>query len=284
MRAKILITGSNGFIGKQLKKKLLETKREVIDFNTADGNIANADLNLKNVSHVFHLAGKSFVPESWKTPKAFYETNVNGTLNVLEFARRNNCKLIFVSSYVYGIPQLLPINEQHPTFPTSPYAHSKILAEELCYFYRKNYKLEVAILRPFNIFGPAQKDDFLIPKIVAQLLNPHVQEIKLLDLSPKRDYLFIDDFITALILILEKEKYGTYNIGSGCSLSVEEIIKTILRVSGKTKPYKSLHQNRKNEIPDVVADITRIKNDTGWLPKVSFEEGVRKIISFSSNF
>ena len=127
----ILITGSSGFIGKHLKQKLLQHQEySIFDQNSDDGDIALTKLKFRKIDHVIHLAAKSFVPDSWKNPYMFYKTNVLGAANVLEFCREKECHLTFLSSYIYGKPMYLPINEKHPIRPHNPYSHSKILSEE----------------------------------------------------------------------------------------------------------------------------------------------------------
>jgi nucleoside-diphosphate-sugar epimerase len=278
MKIKVLITGSNGFIGKQLKKQFSANDYEVVEFNSVDGDIARTNLQFEGINHVFHLAGKSFVPDSWKDPEAFYDVNVTGTLNVLELCRKTGAGLTFISSYIYGIPQLQPIGETHPIKPANPYGHSKLVAEEICQFYQESFKVNTTIIRPFNIYGAFQNDQFLIPTILKQLFNENHSTIDVLDLTPKRDYLFLDDLISAIMILYKQNKTGIYNVGAGYSLSVEEIIKAIMEEAGIHKKYTSKEELRKNEIPDVVADISKIKRDTGWKPKYTFKQGIAEIV------
>jgi len=278
MKENILITGSSGFIGKELKKKLFEKGYNTLDFNSANGDIAKTTIDFKNINHVFHLAGKSFVPESWTNPQEFYRVNFSGTLNVLEFCRKTGASLTFVSSYVYGIPEQLPINENHIIKPANPYAHSKVMAENVCLYYQENFKIRITIVRPFNIYGANQNEQFLISKIINQVFDESQKEIKLFDLSPKRDYLYLDDFITAILLLFEKQQTGIYNVGSGYSMRVDEIANKIMAVAGIQKQIVSNDEVRKNEIPDVVADISKIKLATGWEPQFSFEKGIYEIV------
>jgi nucleoside-diphosphate-sugar epimerase len=275
---KILITGSNGFIGKPLKKQSQAEGHEIVEFNTIDGDISKTSLQFTGINHVFHLAGKSFVPDSWKDPKAFYDVNVTGTLNVLELCRKTGAGLTYISSYVYGIPQHQPIGENHQLKPANPYGHSKMIAEEICQFYQENFKVNTTIIRPFNIYGAFQSDQFLIPIIIKQLFDKSKPTIDVLDLMPKRDYLFLDDLISAIITLFKKNKTGIYNVGSGYSMSVEEIIKALMEVAGIQKKYLSKEEARKNEIPDVIADISKIKRDTGWKPGYTFKEGIAEIL------
>jgi nucleoside-diphosphate-sugar epimerase len=278
MKGKVLITGSNGFIGKQLKQQILLEGYEIDEFNSADGDISKTELNFKGIDHIFHLAGKSFVPDSWKNPKAFYDVNVSGTLNVLELCKKTGAGLTFVSSYVYGIPKYQPIDECHPVKPANPYGHSKMVAEEICKYYQESFNIKVTIIRPFNIYGAFQSEHFLIPIIIKQLFDKKQPKIEVLDLTPKRDYLFLDDLVSAIVSLYKKNKTGIYNIGSGYSMSVEEIIKAIMDTAGIQKEYISKEAPRKNEIPDVIADIGKIKGETGWLPSHTFKQGIMEIL------
>jgi nucleoside-diphosphate-sugar epimerase len=278
MKGKVLITGSNGFIGKQLKQELLKEGYEILEFNSKDGDIAKTELHVTGIDHVFHLAGKSFVPDSWKNPKAFYDVNVTGTLNVLELCRKTGAGLTFISSYVYGIPQYQPIDECHPVKPANPYGHSKMVAEEICKYYGESFNLKITIVRPFNIYGAFQSKDFLIPVILKQLFDKKQSKVEVLDLTPRRDYLFLDDLVSAIVSLYKKSKVGTYNIGSGYSMTVEEIIKSIIEATGIHKGYISKETPRKNEIPDVIADIGKIKAEIGWLPSNTFKQGIAEIL------
>jgi nucleoside-diphosphate-sugar epimerase len=276
---KILVTGSNGFIGKRLVQKLRALGREVIEFS---GNILEDDsyqrLLKEDVTHCFHLAAKSFVPESWKNPSDYIETNVYGTEKVLEYCRYKQASFTFISSYMYGSPKYLPIDEKHPLQPSNPYALSKYLGEELCRFYSEHFKMKISIIRPFNIYGPGQDGRFLIPLILDQFYSDS-KEVKLMDLSPKRDYIYVDDLTEALVLTVNvKDQLTVLNIGSGYSLSVTEVIKEIKKASGIEKEVQSAGETRPNEIPDTVAEISQAKRILGWEPKVSFAEGIRKII------
>src|SRR5258706_599432 len=279
MKAKsILVTGSSGFIGSYLIKSLAAKKYKITEFNHRDGDIANTKLKFKNIDHVFHLAGKSFVPDSWKNPAEFYYVNVMGALNILEFCRHNNAALTFISSYVYGVPESNPVSEEHPINPSNPYAHSKFIAEETCNYYRKNFNVRMAVIRPFNIYGAGQNEKFLIPMIIKQMLDKSCKRIEVMDLKPKRDYIYIRDLINAMIMLFEHDTFDTFNVGSGTSLSVEEVIRKIFLITGIEKEISVKQEERKNEIPEVTADISKIRKEINWHPEYSFEEGLREII------
>lgn len=281
MKTKLLVTGSEGFIGKQLVRRLDSLDRfEISSFDIIDGDICDSSLPFTGIDHVVHLAARTFIPDSWKDPRAFYRTNVQGTANILEFCRQQGASMTYISAYVYGKPEFLPITEDHPLSPNNPYMHSKVLAESLCEFFASSYQVPIAILRPFNIMGPGQRDDFLIPHLVKQLLDPGQKEIKVKDLKPKRDYIYIDDLLDAIISSLSlKSQFDIFNIGSGDSFSVEKIIQTLMDLTGIEKKVISENQVRQNEVQDVRADISRIKSSLGWEPVISFEEGLKRIVN-----
>ena len=276
-----LITGSTGFIGRALKQRLSNDGYKISELNS-DFDIRKTASFLRfidlNISCVFHLAGKTYVPESWQNPGEFYHVNVMGTENVLEFCRQKSIPLIYVSSYLYGQPEKMPISETDPIIPNNPYAHSKYLAEQLCEFYAREFGSTVVILRPFNIYGPGQSDRFLIPLIVRQALEG--QAIKVKTLEPRRDYIYLDDAVDAMVCAAENifTPFAVYNIGSGYSLSVHEVIKEVLGIVKIEIPIISEYVVRKNEIDDVIADIALAKRELGWQPHHAFHQGIEKVI------
>jgi nucleoside-diphosphate-sugar epimerase len=274
----VLVTGSNGFVGSKLVEFLKKKEFVVKEFDQGIGDISDYQFSFDDLGHVFHLASQTYVPASWDRPLDFYRTNVLGTTNVLELCRRQNCSITYVSSYVYGTPEYLPVDEKHPIHPASPYNHSKLVAEEICKYYSDTFNVPVAILRPVNIYGPGQREEFLIPTIINQVMDPSVKVISVKDSRPKRDYLYIDDFLNAMLCTMGIKRFEFFNIGSGSSVSVEEIILTALRCAAIDKPYKSENSERKNEIWDVYADISKFRERFCWLPQVSFEEGISRCI------
>ena len=276
----ILVTGASGFIGKHLCNTLSEKGFNLTRLTSRDGDIANVTtLEFdRQIDFVFHLAGKTYVPDSWNKPTEFHRVNVLGTSNVLEFCRKNNIALIFVSAYIYGIPEKLPVPENASISPSNPYALSKYFAEDLCKFYSENFNMDITIVRPFNIYGPGQKSNFLIPTIVRQAVK--FDSIEVEDLKPKRDYLYIYDLVLALFKAMNKmHGFNIYNVGSGYSLSVKEIINVLEQALGKKLDIKCNNQTRENEIMDVVADITKTTMELEWKPGHTFEEGIKSMIS-----
>jgi UDP-glucose 4-epimerase len=282
---RILVTGSSGFIGRNLVGELKRHNVEVITLTDPEGHRIDVRdwrkiQEIRDIDIVYHLAAKTYVPFSFENPKAVYEVNVLGTLNILELCRlRDVEKIVFVSSYVYGQPQYLPIDEKHPVQPTNPYMRSKVLGEELCRAYNNDFGLRCIILRPFNVYGVGQSDDLLIPTIISQL---QAGKIELQDSEPKRDFVYISDLISALI---EAEKFDgnfeIFNIGYGKSYSVKEIVdNNIIQLYGKEVKINYKNERRKNEIMDVVADIRKARAKLGWEPKISIEEGLRRCIDW----
>lgn len=281
--SKILITGASGFIGRALSAKLKAQGNDLVLIGTADGDIASRETLNKiqdvDISHVFHLAGKTYVPDSWANPDEFFRVNLLGTTNVLEFCKSRKASMTFVSAYVYGHPEALPISEKSKIQPSNPYALSKRLAEQACEFYGETHGLAIAVIRPFNVYGVGQNEKFLIPSIIRQALTEHTIVVQ--DLLPKRDYVFLDDLVTALTVTLSPPKgYNVYNVGSGLSLSVQEVIDIIQDVASTKKEIISEKNVRSNELMDVVADISKIQREFGWKPQYSFREGIAHMIGF----
>lgn len=279
MKNKILVTGATGFLGRHLVAALEAQGRAVRLHSSADGDIANCPLPMEGVSHVFHLAGKSYVPDSWQNPHAFYHTNVMGTVNVLEHCRRNQAALTLISSYVYGQPQRLPIAEDHPLAAANPYAHTKILAEDTARFYEQSFGLALVIVRPFNIYGPGQRHSFLIPSLVRQVLDPSSAEVRVTDLRPKRDYLYVADAVMFLLATLRPGARGVYNMGSGRSASVAEVVQLVNDAAGVRKAVVSVDEPRPGEILDVVADTSRAAAELDWRPRTSLAHGIAAVVA-----
>ncbi|PNU21155.1 NAD(P)-dependent oxidoreductase [Geothermobacter hydrogeniphilus] len=277
----LLLTGSRGFIGRALTARLRQQELEYREINSERGGVTRPDnfrpFTACGIRHVFHLAARVFVPDSWREPGAFFHTNLTGTQNVLEFCRATGAALTYVSAYLYGPPEKLPVVEDHPLRPDNPYAQSKVLAEQLCRFYAREFNLPVTILRPFNVYGPGQDRRFLVPWIIHQAL--HAERITLRDLRPRRDFVFIDDLVDALLLTLTPQPgLTTLNIGSGTSISVAETVARVQSLLGIDKEVTTENVRRKNELDDVVADISRATRMIGWRPKTSLEQGLKSMI------
>lgn len=278
---RVLVSGADGFVGERLCAFLNEKGHEVLTYDLSDGDITDIKAPDEHLDHIFHLAARTFVPDSWRNPFEFYKTNTLGTEAVLEVCRKKNCSLTFISSYVYGQPEALPIAETHPLKPNTPYNHSKLMGEELCRFYHTHFNVPVTVLRPFNIYGPGQSDHFLIPTILKQVLDQNTKAVEVQNLRPKRDYLYIDDFVSCIASTSDLNGFHIYNVGSGKSYSVGDIIQMIQRVSGDDKRIVETGEKRNNEVNDVVADISLIKKETSWKPEVAFIDGLRMMVEAS---
>ena len=279
---KILVTGHTGFVGRALHEALKAEGHEVLGASRSTGQDISLPGALEtgaydSARHVYHVAGRTFVPASWEDPASFYQANALGTQHVLDFCRKRSLPLTFVSAYIYGPPQYLPVDEAHPLAPNNPYAHSKFFAEELCRFYAAHFGLKVAIVRPFNIYGPGQAASFLIPSLMRQAAT--AERIEVQDLAPRRDYIYLEDIIAALLYFLDgnRARHVEYNLGSGVSHSVEEAARAALAAVGRDIPVVRLGRVRRGEIPDVVADIRRMREDFGWQPNTTLEEGLREL-------
>ena len=285
---KVLVIGSSGFIGRELMRQLVSlNKYEVLEFNSKEGRIEEEDcfneLDGSTISHVFHLAGRTFVPESWEAPQKFMKVNTLGTQNVLEFCRKFNLPITYVSAYVYGIPESLPIKESDIPQPNNPYALSKFMGEELCRFYSKYYNLKTCILRPFNVYGFEQPDHFLIPILFKQALDNDTDKIVGQVLEPKRDFVHVTDVAKAIIKtvdFLSTSEDGlseTFNIGSGESYSVKEVAQFIRKVVGSQKEITARNISRPQEIVNTVASIQKSKEKLNWQAKIDFKTGLEFI-------
>lgn len=277
----VLLTGSTGFIGSALKSKLSDLNFGIVEINSEKGGVTNTEifdgLLSKDITHVFHLAGKTFVPESWEQPSIYYKVNVSGTQNVLEYCRKNKANLIYISAYLYGQPDKLPVAEDSSVRPNNPYAHSKYLAEQLCEFYSREFDVKINIIRPFNAYGIGQSKNFLISSIIDQAM--YDDEIKVKDLFPKRDYVYLSDLVEALICSMTfNDGISVYNIGSGYSISVKGVVDVVQEILGTNKPVISDGIPRKNEINNVIADITKANTELNWYPRYSFYDGIKQII------
>lgn len=275
----VLVTGAAGFLGKALVRRLSQGGREVCALSRVDGNIETEAFwdAAPRARSVIHLAGRSYVPDSWAHPDEFMTTNVLGTQRALDWCRRHNARMVFASAYVYGIPQTLPIKESDLVRPNNPYALSKYFAEQVCEFYTKHHGISATALRIFNVYGLGQRVEFLIPRLVDQALRN--SEIRVLDLLPRRDYVYLDDVVAALELALETPPgFHCVNIGSGESVSVAEVVEIVQAEAGTSWPVVSEAVERRQEIADVRADIRCARAILGWQPRTAFAEGIRQIL------
>jgi UDP-glucose 4-epimerase len=276
----IAVTGSSGFIGRHLLWSLREQQYNIIEIDIEKDLDISDWSKARNIPHfdiIIHLAAKTFVPDSFKRPHEFYFVNQSSTLNVLELARINSASVIYFSSYLYGTPEYLPIDEKHPLKPHNPYAQSKIICEKICEGYYRDFGVPVIIFRPFNIYGPGQNSSFLIPGIIEQQKSG---KILLRDPRPKRDFIHVSDIIYAVMLAIKLENPGlqTFNLGTGKSYSVEEIVNLIIKYYGKRTVVKYTNEYRPGEVLDTIADIRKITTVLKWSPSINIEKGLDALL------
>jgi len=186
--------------------------------------------------------------------------------------------MIFASSYVYGTPKYLPIDEKHPLSAINPYAQSKIIGENLCRAYHRDFDMKIIIIRPFNIYGSGQNENFLIPSIIQQA-RKGVIELK--DPVPKRDFVYISDVIEGYIMSskYEKKSYDVFNLGSGKSYSAQEIVGKVTALFNHPIKVNFTGKKRKNEVIDTIADISKAEKLLGWVPRTMFDDGIKLILN-----
>lgn len=275
----VVVTGADGFIGKAVCHRLISDGMSVIGIGRGVGDVAipSTWMGIPPSRVLIHLAAKSYVPDSWSDPVGFMNTNVIGTENAIAYCRRHKASMVCASAYIYGHPESLPICEDHPVKPNNPYALSKYLAEQLCGFATKYHGIPISLLRLFNVFGPGQRPEFLIPSIIAQVRLG--REIRVLDLAPRRDYVYLDDVVDSIArAIAIHDGHHVVNVGSGTSLSVSEIIDLIQEAAGTNLPVYGENLERDQEISVVQADIRRAKELLGWTPRLSFIQGMQKLL------
>ena len=307
----VLVTGAGGFIGSHLVEALWmegARVRALVHYN-AQGSTGNlrylareavqgveivaGDIRdpfavraqMRGMDSVFHLAALIGIPYSYVAPASYVETNISGTLNVLEAARVEGCDRIVVTSTseTYGTAQYTPIDEAHPLVGQSPYSASKIGADQLAISYHRAFELPVRIVRPFNTFGPRQSERAIIPTIISQALHGD-GVVHLGSLDPKRDLTFVRDTVSGFLLLGETpEAVGrATNLGMGEARSVREVVDAVGTALGRTLDVR-LEPMRvrpaQSEVQLLCADASKARS-LGWSPRVSFEEGIAEVVHF----
>ncbi len=312
---KILVTGADGFIGSHLVETLLDEgcsvkaftyynsfnswgwldtfsreKLEKIEIFSGDIRDPNGVRTaVKGTDMVFHLAALIAIPFSYHSPDSYIDTNVKGTLNVLQACRDYDIERVLVTSTseVYGTAQYVPIDEKHPLQGQSPYSASKIGADKVAESFSCSFDLPVVITRPFNTYGPRQSARAVIPTIIVQLLNKQ-KEIYLGSLEPARDLNYVSDICRGFIALAEcDEVFGReINIGSGEEISIKALAQLIIeQINPDARIISDDQRERpdKSEVQRLVCDNSLIKKLTGWNPKVQLEEGLSKTIEWFKN-
>ena len=313
-KKKVLITGAGGFIGSHLTERLFELGAKIRAFvrytSRADegfikyfsddlrkqvdivyGDIRELETVVKatdGIDVIFNLAALVGIPYSYIHPQEVIETNTIGTLNILMAARDTGVeKLVQTStSEVYGTARYVPINEDHPKQPQSPYSASKIAADAIALSFYHSFDLPVAVIRPFNTYGPRQSDRAVIPSIISQVLTK--DRLTLGNTTPTRDFTFVTDTAEGFIKVAESEKSVgmEINIGSGQEISIEDLIKKIISLVGRDiviEHDKERVRPARSEVERLCADNTSARNVLGWSPKVSLTHGLEETINFIKN-
>jgi dTDP-glucose 4,6-dehydratase len=308
---RVLVTGAGGFIGSHLAEALARGGASVRAFvrytsrgdhgwlDQADPDVAEAievfrgDLAnpeavtgaLDGCEVVFHLGALIPIPYSYRHPREFVTANVVGTLNLLEAARRSEPERVVhtSTSEVYGTAQTVPIDEEHPLHPQSPYAASKVAADQLALSFQRSFGTPVVIARPFNTYGPRQSARAVIPTIVTQALTRDV--IELGATAPTRDFLYVGDTVRGLIACAEAGEVDgeVVNLGSGIEVSIAELAESVLRVIERDVPVSFDEQRLRppeSEVERLVAGTAKAKRVLRWEPEISLDEGLRRTIEW----
>jgi UDP-glucose 4-epimerase len=303
---KVLVTGADGFIGSHLTEELLGAGADVRAFCYYNSNGSRGWLDqlapgvarmpeihfgdvrdargveaaCEGIEVVFHLAALVSIPYSYLAPESFVETNIRGTLNVLEAVRRQKCaRLVHTStSEVYGTPDTLPITEQHPLKGQSPYSASKIAADKLCEAFASSFEVPVVVLRPFNTYGPRQSARAVIPTILSQLLSGRTA-VRLGSLAPRRDLTYMCDTIAGFLAAgLSPGVEGeTIHLGTGRSESIEDVFRAACAVCGVEATVEedpARVRPPQSEVMVLQSDPARARQRVGWQATVSLHQGL----------
>ena len=312
---KALVTGADGFIGSHLTEDLLEKGYEVKaftlynSFNTwgwldslPKGKLGQIEIYcgdvrdpngvreaMRGVDIVFHLAALIAIPFSYHSPDSYVDTNIKGTLNVLQAARELATERVLVTSTseVYGTAQYVPIDEKHPFQGQSPYSATKIGADRLAESFYRSFRLPVSIVPPFNTYGPRQSARAVIPTVITQLLAGR-EEIKLGALTPTRDFNYVKDTTAGFIAIAESDQTigEEINIATQKEISIGELAGEIInQINPKARIVCDEERIRpeKSEVNRLLGSNEKIKKLTDWKPQYTFEQGIAETIEWIGN-
>ena len=315
---KILVTGADGFIGSHVVETLVKSGHEVRAFvlynsfnswgwlDESDKAIRDSidifagdirdphgvDKAVENQEVILNLAALIAIPYSYHSPDTYIDTNIKGTLNILQAARRHNVKRVVQTSTseVYGTAQYIPIDEVHPLHPQSPYAATKVGADQLALSFHASFDVPVGILRPFNTYGPRQSARAVITTIISQLANK--SKVKLGSLSPTRDFSFVQDTANGFLAAAQSDAIvgQTINLGSGFEVSIKETAETIAKLMNTKLELVDDEQRvrpENSEVERLHASIEKAKTLLGWQPELKglagFETGLKKTIEWFSD-
>lgn len=309
---KVLITGADGFIGSHLTERLVsegyivrafvmynsfnswgwldtlpketQSKIEIFAGDIRDSN--GVRTAMKNIDTVYHLAALIAIPYSYHSPDNYVDTNVKGTLNILQAARDLNVKRVLVTSTseVYGTALYVPIDEKHPRQGQSPYSATKIGADAMADSFYRSFNLPVTIVRPFNTFGPRQSARAVIPTIITQLLAGKT-EIKLGALHPTRDLLYVKDTANGFIEIAKSEKTigEEINIATQQEISIKDLAQFLINTINPAAKIVSDDirlRPEKSEVERLLGSAEKIKALTAWKPEYTLQDGLKQTIEW----
>jgi len=312
---RVLVTGADGFIGSHLVESLLEqgcrvkafcyynsfnswgwldalTKEQLTQIEVFTGDIRDPNgvrTAMKDVDVVFHLAALIAIPFSYHSPDSYIDTNVKGTLNIVQAAKDLGVERVLVTSTseVYGTAQYIPIDESHPRQPQSPYSASKIGADCIAESFYRSFDLPLTIVRPFNTFGPRQSARAVIPTIITQLLNGKT-EIKLGDVIPTRDLVYVKDTVNGFLEIAKSEKLigQDCNIATQSEISVGDLAQELvaqINPAAKIVTEEQRLRPEKSEVFRLYGSNKKIKENTAWQQKYSLQQGLSETIAWFKN-
>lgn len=301
---KVLVTGGEGFIGSTLVDHLLAAGAEVRayvhykpygsagylagredDVEIVSGDVRDGERvseTVRGCDTVFHLAALIGIPYSYVAPESYIQTNVVGTYNVVNACRHHDVgRMVHTStSETYGTALTVPINEEHPLQPQSPYSASKIGADMMALSFKHSFDVPVAVIRPFNTYGPRQSARAVIPTILSQL-HAGTTEIKLGSTTPTRDFNYVDDTVRGFIAVAESDRAlgHVVNVGSGREISIGDLAELLISVSGcdaKVAVDETRVRPDNSEVERLLCDNTRAREWCQWDPQVTLEEGLRR--------
>ncbi len=311
----IFVTGACGFIGSHLIERLTKLNHNVKAFTyynaqnsygwldnidpkilknieIISGDIRDYEFlnkNIKKIDTIIHLAALIGIPYSYHASRSYIDTNVSGTFNILDCAKNNNVSktIITSTSEVYGTAQRVPIEENHLLNAQSPYAASKIGADQLALSFNKSFKLPVSILRPFNTFGPRQSARAIIPTIITQILKSN--KIKLGNLTPTRDFTYVEDTVDAFVKALKASKISgeVINIGNNFEISIKDTLEIIKEIYGKEVQLikdKKRIRPKNSEVNRLLASTKKAQRLLKWKPQYAGKKGFRKGILKTINW
>ena len=309
-RSNVLITGAGGFIGSHLVERCVEAGHKVRAFvhynarnfhgwleaspcygelEVVSGDIRDYDSVLaaaEGCDTVFHLAALIGIPYSYVSPQAYIRTNVEGTYNVLQACRtlRTPNVLVTSTSETYGTAQYVPIDEKHPAVGQSPYAATKIAADQLAISYHRSFAMPVKIVRPFNAYGPRQSARAIIPTVITQILAGK-RELSLGNLAPTRDLTFARDTAAGFLEIANHNGLlgEAVNIGMGSEISIGNLVEKIAAIMGVKVTVAAAAERQRaaaSEVERLLADTSKLRAATGWDPEYDLDRGLRETIAW----